>query len=186
MIVSFLFNGCVSYTVLETATSGSLNSTLEREQCEISYTLKMDRYRWSKGKQELEVLPEFYNSPYGDDYIDWTNTIIEDIGCKAKYTDDIDNADFNMTVTDDFPYGSGAGQGEGILGMLTLYIIPIPLESPHRSYKFTSGDTSKNIKVINKGWLGIIFIPALPMNFYPFEKNIFKSQLREYLLGEKT
>jgi len=151
-----------------------------KKDCKIKFSIEKIETKYSG----LNKIDEFKRFPYVDDYVDWTKSTISEIGCKPIFTD-ID-ADLKLKITDDFVYGQGAGQGEGILALLSLYIVPIPLVSAHRSYEISSGNTVKNITVKEKGWVGWVFLPFHPFSYLPYEKNIFISQLKKYLIRDET
>jgi hypothetical protein len=173
--------GCtVFYTSLHSSTESTAKNLPLGKDCEIKFSIEIIETKYSG----LNKIDEFKRFPYVDDYIKWTKSTISEIGCRPTFTDI--GADLKLKITDDFVYGQGAGQGVGILALLSLYIVPIPWEYPHRSYEISSGDTVKNITVKEKGWTGWIFLPAHPFSYLPYEKDIFISQLKNYLIGEKT
>ena len=175
---SLCLSGCVfMYRSLGNATderaSGGIWST---SNCQISYLIK-------------PVLPsnaDFDRAPYIEDYKSWTDATISELGCKPIQAGSNVVPDIVLVITD-VPLPMQYAQGERYLATFTLYLIPIPMaDVGYRRYEFSSsGGPTRNVSVVQKGWLGWVFVPFFPFSFSSYsEQGIFKYQLREYLSGK--
>jgi hypothetical protein len=188
LCVPLCTSGCVfAYKSLDTTTGEKSQGFRGTNSCQITYAIKAD---WKYRSWEYKRLPDheknndFERPPYLNDYAKWVDTTISDLGCKAVHADSNIKPDLTLEITDQYPYDVGVGQAERFLATLTLFVIPIPVEPiKHRSYVFSSGESTRRIGVVEKIWLGWIFVPVSLLSLYPYEENIFKTQLREYLLG---
>lgn len=166
------------YRSLGNATDEKMSANWSSNNCQISYLIK-------------PVLPkdtDFDRAPYLKDYKNWTDATISELGCEPIHAGPNVVPDITLVITD-VPLPNQYAQGERFLATFTLYLIPIPMdEVGYRKYEFSShvGPT-RNVSVIQKGWLGWIFVPLFPFSFSSYsEQGVFKSQLREYLSGKEN
>src|SRR5438874_95739 len=176
-------SGCVlAYKSLDKATDDRADGVWSANNCQITYAVKPSWINdWPSRRREDG---DFISPPKINDYKTWADATIRDLGCKAAYADPNTQPDVVLEITE-YPYVPGTATLERLLATLTLWVIPIPAQWEHRSYVFTSGESTRRIRVIEKVWIGWIFVPVFPLTlYYPYEEKIFKSQLRQYLSGK--
>jgi hypothetical protein len=166
-------SGCMFfYRSLDYANNAAAGSTWKTDNCQIRYDIN-----------RVVMDPGYTFSPGVADWEKWTRETIQEVGCTPRHTEPGEKPDLLVKVLEfGLPYEYG--QGERWLSTLTLFLVPISVEKTQvRKYEFTfAGSPAREVSVNQKGWLGLIFIPAFLFSelSYP-EKRIFTSQLREYL-----
>ena len=179
VVISYalFLSGCaVSYQSINDIPINEGKGSLERKNCTLSYSIIFEDQDWNNSKDG-----DFVREPYLSNYQAWVDQILKNTGCEGDYLFDDGFADLIIKIRDDFPYRAGAGQGEGILMTLTLGLIPFRTEYKTRSYGFYKNESRRVINITDKTWWGVYFIPFFPFSFYPYEENIFKSQLSDFL-----
>ncbi len=190
LLTSALYlSGCAfMYRSLDTATDERASGIWSTDGCQISYLIRPQVA--DTVYPRVTVLSEnadFSNAPHIEDYKSWTETTISELGCKPIQASTDVTPDIVLAITE-YPLPNQYAQGERFLATFTLYLIPIPMQQVgYRRYEFGSsrGGLTRRVYVVQKGWLGWVFLPLFPFSFSSYaEQGIFKSQFREYLSGK--
>ncbi|KZX75121.1 hypothetical protein A3715_02490 [Oleiphilus sp. HI0009] len=115
-----------------------------------------------------------------EDYVEWTNEIIEELGCSDEALSHSTKTDsLNIEITDASRYQDA---GIGYLAALTLYLVPLSETYGDWRYRFELNDDIRTAHIKRKLWLGWYFLPLYPLSFLDFSESMYKDELRKFLI----
>jgi len=130
-------------------------------------------------QEDIKEGSDFWLGPHTDDYIDWIKDTLVEQGCNTQYSNDF-NADLSIHVHEHYMSGD-RNQGAAIIGLLTLFLVPLPNETPYRDVSFTYQEQKTVHKLKEKSWSGWYFLPVHIASYLPHDKYFIIEKLEQII-----
>lgn len=132
--------------------------------------------------EDIKQGSDFSLGPHTEDYINWIKDSLAREGCNTEYANNTD-ADLSVHVHEHRMYGD-RNQGAAIISLLTLFLVPIPNETPYRDVIFAYQGQKTEHRLKEKNWSGWYFIPIHIASYLPHDKYFIIDKIEEIINNE--